>query len=83
MMESFVKNLELENKRFILRLFRIDVGSSLKFFIQATDENGINYSYSMECEAGEWKLVYATRQNDLIAKHEKKLSEIIHSIQHD
>ena len=79
-MDCSVVVLILDDKPFTFWIYKIDVGSSLKYFIQAVDTDGIKYTYSMEMKGGEWKLAYATRQHELINKNERKLSQILHGL---
>ncbi len=76
-MESFTKNILLNNIAFRLHFDKINAPKGVKYFVFARDQNGDSYSFNMEKEDSNWRIVNAPRVNDIFLNNEKKLSDAI------
>lgn len=76
-MESFIKNILLNNIAFRVHFDKINAPNGIKYFVFARDQNGESYSFNMEREDSHWRIVNAPRVNDIFLKNEEKLSDAI------
>jgi hypothetical protein len=76
-MESFAKDLLLDNNLFEIHFNKINTPNRIKYFVFAKGQNGDNYFFNMESEGTGWRIVNAPGVSDLFLKNEGKLSDII------
>jgi hypothetical protein len=76
-MDTFFINLLLDTIPMEVHLTRIHAPNGVKYFVFTSDQRGNSYSFNMERNGTEWRIVNAPSVSELILKNEKILSEAI------
>jgi len=78
-MNTFLKMMLLDTIPFEVHFTMINAPTGVKFFVFTCDERGNIYSFNMEKNGTDWRVVNAASVTELILKNEKRFSEAINN----
>lgn len=76
-MNSFIVHLVLDHLHLEVHFNGYYAPNGIRYFVYARTSEGTSWSFTMEKDQDEWRIVNAPRVEDLFLKNEKKFSESI------